>query len=185
MRKKQAILDYCRAHHLERAGEAELQAIRKELQCQLGPESRTSLAYIASVLRAAGCAVEYASPYSDADLPEPYASSLRGVLEFKDLASAERSLLKLDALYREYSGKADREGTKLVRDLAKKGKLRARSLAANPRVEPKKRQEKEEVARWFQVWLETPDLLRDWLELRKSSAEFRALFGDQNTVSAQ
>jgi len=28
------------------------------------------------------------------------------------------------------------------------------------------------------VWLETPDLLPDWLALRKSSDEFRGLFGD-------
>jgi len=183
MRKKQAILDYCRAHRLERANETELQAIRSELQRQLGAQGQTSLAYIASILRAAGCAVEYESPYADADLPEPYASSLGGALEFRDLASAERSLLKLDALYREYSGSADREGTRLVRGLAKKGKLRAQGLAANPHVESRKKQEKAEIARWFQVWLQTPDLFRDWLELRKSSEEFRALFGDQSSVS--
>ena len=59
----------------------------------------------------------------------------------------------------------------------KKGKLRARSLAANPRVQAQKRQEKQEIARWFQVWLETPDLFADWLALRKSSDEFHKLFG--------
>ena len=60
----------------------------------------------------------------------------------------------------------------------KKGKLRARSLAANPRVNAPKRQEKQEIARWFQVWLETPDLFAAWLELRKSSEEFRSIFGE-------
>ena len=61
--------------------------------------------------------------------------------------------------------------------LVKKGKLRARSLAANPRVQAQKRQEKQEIASWFQVWLETPDLFADWLALRKSSDEFLELFG--------
>jgi len=175
MSKKQAILDYFREHALERAGEPELRAIRADLQQRLGAPGATSLRYIASVLKDAGCAVQYADPYSRPALPEPYAARLDGALEFHDLASAERSLAKLDELYREYSANADREGVKLVASLAKQGKLRARSLAANPRVAEAKRREKEEIARWFQVWLETPDLFRDWLELRKASDEFRSL----------
>ena len=110
-------------------------------------------------------------------MPEPYRSRLHGVLEFHDLGSAERSLAKLDAIYREYQGASDRAGAGWVFAVVKKGKLRARSLAANPRVQSQKRMEKREIARWFQVWLETPDLLPDWLELRKASAEFRNLFG--------
>jgi hypothetical protein len=64
----------------------------------------------------------------------------------------------------------------LVWTLVKKGKLRAQRLAASPRVRESKRKEKEEIARWFQVWLETPDLFADWLALRKSSDEFRQTF---------
>ncbi|MBZ5564748.1 MAG: hypothetical protein LAP13_20295, partial [Acidobacteriia bacterium] len=41
----------------------------------------------------------------------------------------------------------------------------------------KKRQEKLDIAHWFHVWLETPDLFFDWLELRKASEDFRKLFG--------
>ena len=109
-------------------------------------------------------------------MAEPYASRLKGMLEFHDLGSAERSLKRLDALRLEYSSVADRLGENLVFALGKKGKLRARSLAANPRVQPQKRREKQEITSWFQVWLETPDLFASWLELRKSSEEFRKLF---------
>jgi hypothetical protein len=132
---------------------------------------------MATVLREAGYEVRYEDRYSDLVIPQPYASRLKGVLEFHDLASAEQSLLRLDAIYREYSSTKDRLGMMMVHALVKKGKLRARSLAANPRVQAAKRQEKQEIARWFQVWLETPDLFADWLELRKSSEEFRNLFG--------
>ena len=99
------------------------------------------------------------------------------MLEFHDLASAEQSLVRLDGIYREYSDAADRLGKQMVVALVKKGKLRARSLAANLRVQAPKRREKQEIASWFQVWLETPDLFADWLALRKSSAEFLELFG--------
>ena len=100
-------------------------------------------------------------------MPEPYTSRLKGMLEFHDLDCAEQSLLRIDAIYREYYGAADRLGVAMVRALVKKGKLRARSLAANPRVNPQKRQEKQEIASWFQVWLETPDLFADWLGAAK------------------
>ncbi len=178
--KKQIIVDFCRARARQRIEVGDLHAARNELRRHLGPGDRTSLGYIASILREAGYEVQYEDRYSDPVMPEPYASRLKGALEFHDLASAEQSLLRLDAIYREYASAADRQGAAMVRALVKKGKLRARSLAANPRVQARKRQEKQEIARWFQVWLETPDLFADWLALRKSSDEFRSLFGGED-----
>ena len=173
--KKQILLDLFQARDKRPIELGDLRAARNELRSQLGPGDRTSLGYIASILREAGYEVRYEDRYSDPVMPEPYATRLKGVLEFRDLATAEQSLLRLDAIFRDYSSAADRIGTTLVRALVKKGKLRARSLAANPRVQAQKRQEKQEIASWFQVWLETPDLFADWLALRKSSEEFRSL----------
>jgi len=128
------------------------------------------------VLREAGASVQYNSRYVDPWMNQPYASRLTGLLRFHDLASAEASIQKLDALYREYREVSDRVGTSLVRALVLKGKERAESLAGNGRVRPEKRREKEEIARWFRVWLQISDLFFDWLQLRKQSPEFQALF---------
>jgi hypothetical protein len=57
-----------------------------------------------------------------------------------------------------------------------KGKQRAEGLAANPRVSLARRAEKREIAAWFRVWLESPDLFFDWLEVRKNSEEFQTTF---------
>ena len=102
------------------------------------------------------------------------------LLQFGDLKEAESSLRKLDAVYQEYRAVQDRTGTQLVRSLVTKGRQRAESLAANPRVNPVKRREKEEVARWFKVWLDVSDLCFDWIEMRKQSEEFLRTFGGQN-----
>ena len=181
--KKQILLDFFAARGKRPLAGRDLHAARDELRRHLGPGDRTSLGYIASILRGAGYEVQYEDRYSDPVMPEPYANRLKGVLEFHDLASAEQSLLRLDAIFRDYSSAADRLGTGLVHALVKKGKLRARSLAANPRVQSRKRQEKLEIASWFQVWLETPDLFADWLDLRKSSDEFSQLFGGGDATS--
>jgi hypothetical protein len=175
--KKQIILDYCRARALERIGREEIRALEHELRVRLG--AKTSPSYIAGILRAAGKIVEYEDRFTGPPIEEPYASRLRDLLEFHDLASAEASLRKLDALYREYREASDGAGARWVRALLLKGKLRVSSLAANPRVNPQKRAEKAEIATWFRIWLETPDLFFDWLDLRKASEDFRRLHGEK------
>jgi len=150
------------------------------LRGRLGTNLKTSPSYIAGVLREAGKTVEYHDRFVDLPMEEPYASRLRNLLQFHDFESAEASLRKLDEVYREYRQASDQIGTGLVRALLQKGKLRAGSLAANPRVSADKRAEKREIATWFRIWLETPDLFFGWLELRKASEEFRRLFGEAN-----
>ena len=50
---------------------------------------------------------------------------------------------------------------------------RAALIARNRKVAADKRTEKEEIAQWFTIWLQTPDLFFDWLALRKQSEDFR------------
>lgn len=176
--KKQIILDLCRDLGLERAGEQDIRRLQSGVRRRLANSGGTSLSYIASVLREAGIAVDYQDHFSDPAMEEPYASRLKGALQFRDLVSAEQSLRKLDEIYREYREASDREGMSLVRSVVIKGKERAASLARNPRIDPRKRQEKQEIAQWFHVWLETPDLLFDWLVLRKQSEDFRMRFAN-------
>ena len=177
--KKQLILDCFRTHRWERVGQVEIRTIEVELRRAFGPAGKISFSYIANVLREAGAHVDYEDRYVDPLMEEPYAGRLKGMLQFGDLAAAETSLRRLDAIYREYLQTADQVGTKLVRSLVLKGKQRAGSLAASPRVSQEQRQQKQEISTWFRVWLETPDIFFDWLELRKQSEEFLRLFPRQ------
>lgn len=115
-------------------------------------------------------------PRPQKPLAEPYAGRLNGLLHFHDLAAAEASLRGLDAAWREYAAARDRAGVRAVRSLALEGKLLAARIAASRRVSEAKRREKREIAAWFRVWLETPAIFFDWLDLRKQSEEFRRLF---------
>jgi hypothetical protein len=171
-RKKQLILEYQQEHGLENAGAQEIRLIQAEL-ARLYPGQRPSLAYIANVLREAGARVDFNHRYVDPWMEDPYATRLKGVLQFRDLETAECALRKLDEVYREYQKASDRKGANLVHSLALKGKQRAEGLAVNPRVSPARRAEKREIAAWFRVWLESPDLFFDWLEARKNSEEFQ------------
>lgn len=165
-----------RARGLERAGEREIRAIEADLRREFGAEYKASLSYIANVLREAGLRLDFNNRYVDPWMEEPYASRLGGLLQFHDFDNAETAMRNLDQAFREYRAASDRAGTALVRSLMVKGKLRAESLASSPRVSPEKRREKEEIALWFNVWLDLPDSFFDWLELRKRSEEFRQTF---------
>jgi len=178
--KKQIILDLCRDQKLQRARELDMRRIQAGVRQHIPTNGGASLSYIASVLREAGISVDYHDRFSDPAMEEPYASRLKGVLQFGDFASAERSLRALFDIFCEYREASDREGTSLVRAAVVRGKERAASLARNPRVSPEKRLEKQEIAHWFHVWLETTDLFFDWLELRKESEEFQHRFNHRH-----
>lgn len=182
---KQHILEYSQEQGLERIGAREIREIQAALRREMGNGHRVSSSYIANVLRQAGLRVEVNDPYVDPWMEEPYASRLAGLLQFGDLNEAESSLRDLDGAFKQYRSTGDRLGTSLVRTLVVKGKLRAESLAANARVNPEKRREKEEIARWFKVWLDVSDLCFDWIELRKQSAEFQKLFNGHNGNRAE
>jgi hypothetical protein len=180
-RKKQLILEYRQEHGLEKAGAREIRLIQAELG-RLDPGRRPSLSYIANVLCAAGTRVEFSHRYVDPWMEEPYAARLKGLLQFRDLETTECALRKLDEAYREYQKASDHKGANLVRSLALKGKQRAEGLAATARVSPARRAEKREIAAWFRVWLESPDLFFDWLEVRKKSEEFHTTFARPTEV---
>ena len=50
-------------------------------------------------------------------------------------------------------------------------------IARNPKVEAHKRAEKEEIANWFRVWLQTPGAFFAWLDVRKQSPDYLRRFG--------
>jgi hypothetical protein len=105
----------------------------------------------------------------------PVAAELRGMpaelyhaLHFGTLAAAEATLRLLDERYRKAQAAADRATLEECRRAALLVRSRAERIARNRRTEPAKRAEKEEIARWFAIWLQTPDLFFDWLALRKA-----------------
>jgi hypothetical protein len=181
--KKQLVIDYRDRHALVQAGERDLRLIQKHISDRLAADSPLSLSYIASILRHAGTQVDYEDRYTEPGIPASYAARLEGALRLHDLTTAEDALVKLDAAYRDYRSVSDYAGARLVRKLVLWGKQRAQSLAASNRVSPEKRVEKLEMATWFRVWLENPDLFFDWLQVRKQTDEFRMLFPSHSGVA--
>ncbi len=112
----------------------------------------------------------------------PYDEMLRGILSFKTLSRTEKTIRHLEILRQRFLSASDKKGVEYCRQLGLLGRRRAALIAANHRVDPQKRRQKQEAALWFRIWLETPELFPEWLALRKRTEEFLAL-RDRETSS--
>jgi hypothetical protein len=171
--KKEMILSVARQLNKPVYTPAEVEQIRRKLIAQWGEAAKSSADYIADVLREAKMRVVMSL---QGDSQGQYEEQFQDLLHFATLEEAEVCLIRLDELLRKFETEGQRAGEARVLEIARLGRRRAEMIAHNHKVDAAKRKEKEEVARWFAVWLEQPDAFFDWLEVRKRSPEFLASF---------
>jgi hypothetical protein len=172
--KKEHILEAARALEKPRFTPAEIEQIRRQLISQMGPsDGKTSADYVVSVLEEAGMRVVWST---QSDTEGKYEEEFADLLHFSNFTEAEMCLVRLDELLRKFSAAGERQAIERVREVARLGRRRAEMISRNHKVEAEKRTQKEEVALWFGIWLETPDAFFDWLEVRKQSPDFQKKF---------
>lgn len=171
--KKEMILSAARELGKSVYTPAEIEQVRRKLIAEHGEAGKTSADYIADVLAEAKMRVVHSV---HVDPQGQYEEEFEDLLHFATLEEAEVCLVRLDELLRKFETEGERAGEVRVLEIARLGRRRAEMIAHNHKVDAAKRKEKEEIARWFAVWLEQPDAFFDWLEIRKQSPEFRTLF---------
>ncbi|HEX5425326.1 MAG TPA: hypothetical protein VFW94_17390 [Candidatus Acidoferrales bacterium] len=176
--KKSLILKIANEMGNERFTQGEVDEICRRMIAQAGPAARASTDYVASVLKAAGLRVAWSAREETEDR---YEEEFKELLHFADLEEAEMCIVRLDELLRKFEGLKEPAAAGRVREVARLGRRRAEMIAHNQKVDAEKREEKGEIARWFAIWLETPDAFFDWLEVRKQSAEFRQKFRESGS----
>jgi hypothetical protein len=170
--KKKMILVAAQSLAAEKFGPAEIEQVRRKLLAEHGEAGKTSSDYVASILQQAGKRVVLSRR---ADTEEKYEEQFHDLLHFATLEEAEMCLVRLDELWRKFTAEGERAAAARVLEVGRMGRRRAEMIAHNRKVEQHKRAAKAEIARWFALWLDTPDLFFDWLEVRKHSAEYLAL----------
>jgi hypothetical protein len=171
--KKVLILDTAREIAATKWTPAEIEQLRRKLLAEHGEAGKTGADYIAEVLKSEGWKVVLTQRE---EAEEEYEEEFEDLLHFKTLEDAEVSLTRLDELMRKFRTHGEKAAVERVLDVARLGKRRAEMIARNRKVDAHKRAEKEEIADWFRIWLETPDAFFDWLDLRKQSLEFQKKF---------
>lgn len=172
--KKAFILEAARDLGHQKWTSAEIDQLRRKLIADHGEVAKSGNDYIADVLKSMGWKVQL-SEREEAE--ERFEEEFEDILHFKTLQDAEVSLTRLDELARRFRAHGEKAAVERVLEIARLGKRRAEMISHNRKVESQKREEKKEIAEWFRIWLETPDAFFDWLDVRKTSSEFREKFG--------
>lgn len=163
----------------ESVGAAELEKIAEAVRARFGEGAVESPASVARLLADEGAELRHAEVL-ELDTrwrtDDPYQAMFRNVLKFADFAQAAASIKRLENLRLQFDRTQDIVGVRRLREVGLKGKRRAEMIARNPAVDEKKRAEKAEIAEWFTVWLQTPEIFEDWLDLRRESPSFRERF---------
>jgi hypothetical protein len=182
--RRQLIIEYWRGERCPRVGARELSQLQSLLATRFGASAVDSPATIARVLADEGAELRHpeviecdaqwranflqGASHDAADLPDA-----KGTLT---LAAAETFIERLEELARD-SDKADVQS---LRGVAIEARKMAQLEARRKSLGEFQRNEQIEIAEWLGVWIKTPRLFRDWLELRKRSAEFRRMFGSES-----
>jgi hypothetical protein len=172
--KRAMILEVAQELAKPRYTPAEIEQIKRRLIANLGAaHGKTSTDYITSVLQEAGLRVVWSTR---SDTEGRYEEEFHDLLHFSTLQEAEMCIIRLDELWRKFRAEGERAAAERVCEVARLGRRRAEMISRNHKVDALKRAEKEEVANWFAIWLQTPDAFFDWLEVRKQSPGFQQKF---------
>ena len=166
-------------------GAIELQTIRLELVKEVGERATPSPAALARILADRGVCLRPAevlaadTTWRKRKLNELFAA---GELEFGSIQSSVESLERIDDLLIHFDSEADEGGRTALRELVIELKEELLSISI-ARIQLGREQAiAAEVVEWLTVWLQTPHIFSDWLELRRSSEEFRQKFWDTENI---
>ena len=177
--KRELMIEVWERLDCESVGAKELEAVIEVVRERFGEGAVESPTRVARLLADEGAELRHAEVL-EMDVRwrtrDPYDAAFRNVLKFSTFEEAAASIRRLDNLRKQFRRKDDREGLRRVQETVLKGKQRAQMIARNPSVNERKREEKAEMAEWFTVWLNQPEIFEDWLALRRRSKDFRSRF---------
>jgi len=163
----------------ENVGAVEIQSIETVVADQYGDSAVDSPMVIARLLADEGAELrhpEIMKLYVERASDRPYDGALRNIVRIGDLKSALASIRNLENLRRKYAKSNDKPGLRLVRETAIRGKQTAAETAERKDLDETTQFVNAEIAQWFTVWLQTPQVFESWVVLRQRSPDFMERF---------
>jgi len=93
-------------------------------------------------------------------------TDLRDRVRTREPQASAVSLIEMSAEYAAARRASDDQRGSDCRRAVMRAKQRLRRTLARPNLSEPKRREKQELFEWFLVWLESPEIFPDWIELR-------------------
>ena len=167
-------------------GENELGEIQRAIAKRFGAGAVDGPAAIARLLADAGAElrhpeiIEFDARWREAQIAKDAADF--SVFDRFDsakalrLKQAEALIKKLEKLRKKLERAGDAQALRSLKDEAVNARQTVQSLARGEKLNQRVRGEQVEIAEWLSVWIRTPTLFEEWLELRQRSSDFRQRF---------
>jgi len=174
-----------------RVGEKELRRIQRALVELFGPGGEQSPSAMGRVLADEGAELHHPE-ISEFDARWRGMQINRRTKRFRSLENllqkerlslghAETLMEKFEELRQRFEAEGDGEALGSLNSLAVDVRRSAELMASDPNADGQLRAEQTEIVEWLKVWIQTPNLFTNWIELRKRSAEFKGKFGGEAT----
>jgi hypothetical protein len=177
--KDELIIEVWEQLDCESVGAKELEAIQGAVRDRFGAGAVESPASIARTLADEGAVLRHPEVIEcDAGWRERgfQQSLLPETVNFDGLNEAADSIKRLDRLRQELEQSSRHSDLARLREAVQSIRKDRLRVARSKVIEEKTRLEAGEIAEWLNVWLNSPELFADWLDLRRRAAEFRARF---------
>lgn len=167
----------------ESIGAKEISAIQQAVREHFGDGAVDNPMIIARLLADEGAELRHSEimalfvKYEESD---PYDAIFRGVLKTETLKQTLQTIHDLENFRRKFANDGDKKALSRIKEIAICGKSEAAEAAQSEDIAESKRKEKAEIAAWFKLWLETPEIFEHWVAVRRRSAEFVQKFGEWN-----
>jgi hypothetical protein len=178
--KNDLIIEVWEKLDCESVGSTEIEAIESVLEDQFGTQAVESPMVIARLLADEGALLRHSEImglYVKRASDRPYEAAFRNLDRITDLKGAAAAIRNLENLRRKYRNENDKAGLRLVNEMGLQNKRAAVELSQRETLDGTARQMGAEIASWFTIWLQTPDVFDDWVALRQRSADFIEKFG--------
>ena len=163
----------------ESVGARELEQIQQALGEKFGAGALASPASIARIVADEGAVLRHPEVFEcDVKWREENLnkSAFRNALDFADLSLAFASVVKLEEQRLQLQLDNDEAGLKELREIVMAVRKDLLVRARSKILQEAGREQQKEISHWLTVWLQSPELFSDWLDLRRRSSEFRRRF---------
>jgi hypothetical protein len=167
-------------------GENELGAIQRAIAKRFGAGAVDSPASIARLLADEGAELRYPEVI-EFDARWRQTQIEKGAADFSvfdrfdaekplRLKQAEALIKKSEKLRTKFERAGDERALRRLKDEAINARRTVQALARSKKINERIRGEHVEIVEWLSVWIRTPKLFEEWIELRKRSPDFRQRF---------
>ena len=177
--KQDLIIEIWEKLDCESVGAEEIEAIETVVGEEFGKSAIETPMIIARQLADEGAELRHAEILNldvKRRLETPYAAMFRNLMKFENLGETLNTIRQAENLRKKFASENDKEGLRLLSKTVISGKERALELAQNETADPKKSLENAEIAEWFAIWLGSPEVFDNWVQLRQASKDFKEKF---------